>query len=250
MRIDAPPPPSEDLRVRIGLFVPCFVDAFYPQAAIATLRLLEHLGVEVVYPKEQTCCGQPQFNAGLRDDARVLARRFCELFSDFDFVVSPSGSCTSMVRNHYPSLVGDDPVCARAFELCEFLAGPLGITKLGARLEGKAAVHIGCHERRELHAEPAVRALLAEVEGLELIDTRADAWCCGFGGTFSVKFPEISTAMGERKLEPIVESGADYLISTDASCLMQLGGLLSRRNLDRPRPMHVAQVLATCLEEQ
>lgn len=236
--------------MRIGLFVPCFVDAFYPEAAVATARLLEHLGLDVDYPREQTCCGQPQFNAGLRDEARSLAARFCEVFASFDYVVSPSGSCTSMVRNHYPKLIGAHPVCARSYELCEFLAGPLGITRLGAKLPGRAAVHIGCHERRELHAEPAVRALLQQVEGLELIDTPSDTWCCGFGGTFSVKFPEISTAMGERRLAPIIASEADYLISTDASCLMQLGGLLSRGKIQKPRPMHVAQVLATCLEQR
>ncbi|MBI5532599.1 MAG: (Fe-S)-binding protein [Deltaproteobacteria bacterium] len=234
--------------MRIGLFIPCFIDAFYPKAAIATLRLLEHLGLDVAYPHEQTCCGQPQFNAGHRSEARALAERFCRVFRGFDFVVSPSGSCTSMVRNHFPSLIGNDPVCSRTFELCQFLTGPLGLSELGAKLEGRAALHIGCHQRRELHAAPAVQTLLDAVDGLELVETEADTWCCGFGGTFSVKFPEISTAMAERKLEPILAADVDFLISTDASCLMQLSGVLSRKQLASPRPMHVAEVLATCLE--
>lgn len=234
--------------MRIGLFIPCFIDAFYPEVAIASLRLLEHLGLQVHFPKDQTCCGQGQFNAGLRDDARVLAARFCQLFEPYDFVVSPSGSCASMVRNHYPSLLGHHDVCARTFELCEFLVLHAGCPDFRARLEGRAALHVGCHHRRELGAAPAVHQLLARVHGLQLVSTDADSWCCGFGGTFSVKFPEISTAMAERKLEAARGADADYLISTDASCLMQLQGLIARRKLASPTTLHVAQVLATGLE--
>jgi L-lactate dehydrogenase complex protein LldE len=236
--------------MRVGLFVPCFVDAFNPEVGVATLRLLEHLGLEVSYPSEQTCCGQPQFNAGRHDLARPLAERFCRVFAPFDAVVTPSGSCASMVRTHYPALVGDHPVCARTFELCEMLVRTLGVTRLGARLEGKAVLHVGCHGLRELGVGGSVRRLLAEVAGLELVHTGTETWCCGFGGTFSVKFPEISVAMGRRKLEPILDSGADYLVSTDSSCLLQLGGLLGRRKLARPRPLHVAEVLATCCAGQ
>lgn len=242
------PAPAKHSTVRIGLFIPCFIDAFYPEVGRDTLRLLQHLGQRVEYPTEQTCCGQPQFNAGHHDQARALAARFCRVFEPFDYVVSPSGSCTAMVRRHFPLLVGDQPVCQRTFELCEFLAGPLGRNTLGAKLEGRAAVHVGCHARRELHAAPAVFKLLEAVQGLQLVATESDSWCCGFGGTFSAKFPEISVAMAERKLEPILRANVDYLVSTDSSCLMQLSGVLSRRKLARPRPMHMAQVLATCLE--
>jgi L-lactate dehydrogenase complex protein LldE len=234
--------------VRIGLFIPCFIDAFYPEAAIATLRVLQHLGLRPEYPAEQTCCGQPQYNAGQHDLARPLAERFCKIFEPFDFVVSPSGSCTSMVRNHYPHLIGNNPVCERTFELCEFLTGPLGRSDIGAKLEGRAAVHVGCHQRRELHAAPAVHKLLAAVEGLQIVPMESDTWCCGFGGTFAAKFPEISVAMADRKLEPILRAKVDYLVSTDSSCLMQLAGVLSRRKLQSPKPMHVAEVLATCAE--
>lgn len=234
--------------MQVGLFVPCFVDAFYPEVAIATLRLLEHLGLDVAYPAEQTCCGQPQFNAGHTADAADLAQRFCTLFSPYETVVCPSGSCTSMIRKHYPSLVGDHPVCTRVFELCEFLVQHLGQTQLGARLAGQAVLHIGCHQRRELGASTAVRQLMDAVDGLRIVDVQTESWCCGFGGTFSVKFPEISSAMGERKLAPILAADVDFLISTDSSCVMQLGGLLAKKGLARPRPLHVAQVLATCVE--
>jgi len=232
--------------VHVGLFVPCFIDTLDPGVAIATVRLLEHLGVEVDYPREQTCCGQPHFNAGMRAHAESLAKRFCRVFEPYETVVTPSGSCAAMVRNHFPDLVGHDPVCQRVFELCELLVKRLGLSQLGAELPGTAAVHVGCHTLRELGAGDAVHELLDNVAGLSLVEVESDSWCCGFGGTFSVKFPELSTTMAMRKLEPILERDVDYLISTDTSCLMQLGGFLAKRGLTRPRPIHVAEVLATC----
>ena len=232
--------------MRVGLFVPCFVDALYPDVGVATVHLLEHLGVEVDYPTAQTCCGQPHFNAGRRAHARKLAQRFVDIFADYDTVVCPSGSCTAMVRNHYSTLIGDHPVPARVFELCEFLVDTLGVTSLGAELSGSAALHIGCHENRELGASRAVTDLIANVAGLTITPMASDSWCCGFGGTFSVKFPEISVAMAERKLAPIIAADVDYLISTDSSCLMHLAGFLDRTKRTRPRPLHVAEVLATC----
>ncbi len=230
--------------MRVGLFVPCFVDALYPGVAVATLRLLERLGVTVDYPTEQTCCGQPHFNAGRRGEARKLASRFATLFADYDAVVSPSGSCTAMVRNHYPELIGANPVCERTYELCQFLVDRLGVTELGARLPGRAALHIGCHQRRELGAGAAVTALIEKVADLTVVPIDSDPWCCGFGGTFAVKFPELSTAMAHRKLDPMLAEQVDYLISTDSSCLMHLSGVLSRDRRLRPRPLHIAEVLA------
>jgi L-lactate dehydrogenase complex protein LldE len=238
----------EDTAVQVGLFVPCFVDLFYPEVAIATVRVLEHLGVHVDYPEDQTCCGQPQFNTGRRDDARALALRFCRVFDRFDTIATPSGSCASMVRHHYGALVGDHPVRARVFELSEVLARHLGATNLGAKLEGRAVLHVGCHAEHELHVGSDTRTLLDHVQGLSIVQVRSSAWCCGFGGTFSVKFPEISTAMGRRKLEPMLDQDVDFLISTDSSCLMHLAGMLSREGRTRPRPVHVAEVLATCVE--
>jgi L-lactate dehydrogenase complex protein LldE len=236
------------LAVRVGLFVPCFVDMFYPAVAIATVRVLEHLGIEVDYPPEQTCCGQPHFNAGRHREARALAARFCRVFERHEIIVSPSGSCTAMVRAHYPSLVGEHPVTRRVFELGELLVDRLGIADVGARLPGRAVLHVGCHQLRALGAGPAAHALATQVRELSVLTVPSQSWCCGFGGTFSVKHPEISTAMGRRKLAPIVEAGVDYLVSTDASCLMHLGGLLSRQGRDRPRPLHLAEVLATATE--
>jgi len=236
------------LIVRLGLFVPCFVDTFYPQVGIATVRLLEYVGFHPEYPEAQTCCGQPHFNAGKLDEARELATRFCEVFEPYDVIVCPSGSCTAMVRSHYRDLVDDPSVSERTFELCEFLVDRVGVTDFGAELEGRAAVHVGCHARREINVTRAVDALLDLVDGLTVVDLASDAWCCGFGGTFSVKYPEISTAMGQRKLAPMIEEDVDYVISTDSSCLMHLGGLLSRQGKDKPKLLHVAEVLAAGLE--
>jgi L-lactate dehydrogenase complex protein LldE len=232
----------------VGLFIPCFIDLFDPQVGIDTVRVLEHVGVEPCYPTEQTCCGQPHFNAGHWAAARELAERFGRVFGPYPTVVTPSGSCASMVRTHYPTLLGDDAVSKRVYELCELLVDRLGVTKLGARLAGRAALHVGCHARRELGATSAVEKLVDEVDGLRRVELSSDTWCCGFGGTFAVKFPEVSTAMGERKLEPMLEADVDYVISTDTSCLLHLGGMLAHRNLRRPRPLHVAQVLATAVE--
>ena len=235
--------------MRVALFVPCFVDTFYPQVAVATVRLLEHLGVEVGYPLEQTCCGQPHFNAGKQDEARELAERFCRVFANHEIIVCPSGSCTAMVRHHFPALLGEDSeVPSRVLELGEFLVERLGVTDLGAHLKGRAALHVGCHALREINVGDHARALMENVAGLEVVSLPSDAWCCGFGGTFSVKYPEISAAMGERKISPMLSEDVDYLVSTDSSCLMHLGGLLSRAGKAKPALMHIAEVLATGLE--
>lgn len=230
--------------MRLGLFVPCFVDAFRPSAARATVELLERLGLRVEFPAEQTCCGQPHFNAGRLEEARDLARRFCRIFGPYDAVVAPSGSCVAMVRRHYAGLVGEHPVAARTFELCEFLVERLGVVEVGARLRGRAALHIGCHQRRELRAAAPVERLVDAVRDLERVPVASDDWCCGFGGTFSVKFPEISAEMGRRKIEPIRAAGVDWLVSTDVSCLLHLEGLLARGAAAGPRTLHVAELLA------
>lgn len=230
--------------MRVGLFIPCFVDLLYPEVGVATTVLLERLGIEVDFPPEQTCCGQAHFNAGRLDEARPLARRFAEIFEAFEMVVCPSGSCTAMVRAHYRRLIGDCAVANRTFELCEFLSSVLGEVRLGARLTGRAALHVGCHGLRELRAGEHARRLLEEVEGLSLVATQSDEWCCGFGGTFAVKFSAVSSAMGARKLAAVREADVDYLVSTDSSCLMHLGGLLERGRDRRPRLLHVAEVLA------
>ena len=234
--------------VRIGLFIPCFVDALYPEVGIATVELLERLGHELDYPDEQTCCGQAHFNAGHRRQAAALAERFCRVFDNYDTVVCPSASCTAMVREHYEALIGDRAVCRRVFELCEFLTERLGVTDVGAQLAGRAALHVGCHGLRHLGIRPSAEQLLAGVEGLDVVSVESDEWCCGFGGTFSVKYPEVSAAMGRRKLAGVTAADVDYLVSTDSSCLMHLGGLLDRERRRRPRLLHIAQVLAGSTE--
>ncbi|MBI5485804.1 MAG: (Fe-S)-binding protein [Deltaproteobacteria bacterium] len=230
--------------MRVALFVPCFVDAFRPKAAAATVEVLERLGVTVEFPAEQTCCGQPQFNAGLRDDARELARRFVDIFAPYDAVVGPSGSCVGMIRRHYASLVGEHPVAQRTFELCEFLVDRLGVVDVGAKLQGRCVLHVGCHERRELGATAAVERLVGAVDGLTRLPVDSDEWCCGFGGTFAVKFPELSVELGRRKLEPILRAAPDWLVSTDASCLLHLDCILDRTGTKTLRTLHVAEVLA------
>ena len=230
--------------MRIGLFVPCFVDAFRPAAAKATVEVLERLGLAVECPPDQTCCGQPAFNAGRWDEARELALRFVRIFSPYDAVVAPSGSCVAMVRRHYAALIGEHPAAQRTFELCEFLVDRLGVVDLGARLPGSCVLHVGCHARRELLATSAVENLVGAVEGLSRVAAESDEWCCGFGGTFAVKFPELSVELGRRKLEPMLRAAPDWIVSTDSSCLLHLEGILARGGAKAPRTLHVAEVLA------
>lgn len=270
--------------MKVALFVPCFVDQFFPQVGIAAVKVLRKLGHEVVFPSEQTCCGQPAFNSGYWDEARPLASRFVDVFegAKCDAVVCLSGSCAAMVRNFYPELLlkkgginvppvngrgsaslplasSHTNICneqagrslrqrlekirANTFEFSEFLVERTGVTDVGACFNGKATYHDSCHALRELRIKEPPRILLAGVKGLELVEMRDTDQCCGFGGTFSVKFPMISTAMCETKVERIVETGAQYVISTDSSCLMQIQGLLDRRKIP-VRGLHLAEVLA------
>jgi len=230
--------------MRVALFIPCFVDQFYPEVGKAMVSVLRRLGIECVFPEEQTCCGQPAFNTGYWDEARALARRYCEIFDGYDAVVSPSGSCTAMVRNFYPELLGSSPPASvNTFEFSEFLVKKLGITDVGATFPAKVTYHDSCHTLRELRLKQEPRALLRAVRGLELVEMTEAETCCGFGGTFSVKFPAISTAMDDVKCQSIVATGAQYVVSVDSSCLMQIGGWLRRKNLP-VQTKHLAEVLA------
>ena len=204
--------------MRVALFIPCFVDQLFPNVGIAMVTVLRRLNVEVDYPLEQTCCGQPAFNTGYWDEARELAKRYCEIFADAEAIVSPSGSCTAMVRNFYPELLGKAtrvtarqllagsvggagvPACvSNTFEFSEFLVRKLGVTDVGARFPAKVTYHDACHALRELRLKNEPRELLRNVKGLELVEMSEAETCCGFGGTFSVKFPMISYAMDEVK---------------------------------------------------
>jgi L-lactate dehydrogenase complex protein LldE len=238
--------------VRVALFVPCYVDLINPEVGVSVVRVLRRLGVEVVYPEGQTCCGQPAFNSGFFDEARSLAGRFLDVFESgrWDYVVCPSGSCTTMVSHYYPFLMHDVPdererseaLGHRVREFSDFLVNVLGVKDLGARHAGKAVFHTGCHQRRELGVLEEPRELLRNVEGLDLVEWENEELCCGFGGTFSVKMPDVSTAMADEKVKALEKSGADALISCDSSCLMHLGGRLKRKGHDT-RVLHLAQVL-------
>ena len=218
---------------RVALFVTCLADTLYPQVGRATVTVLERLGIEVVFPLEQTCCGQMHANSGYPDEAEQLARRFVEIFAGFDAVVTPSGSCAAQVREHIPALLGGDDrgVPARTWELSQFLTGVLGVEDVGSRFEGTVAYHPTCHSLRLLRVGDAPLRLLRAVPGVELIALPDAEECCGFGGTFAVKNADVSAAMLDEKLAAIVASGADSVCACDSSCLMHIGGGLRRRGL-------------------
>jgi L-lactate dehydrogenase complex protein LldE len=246
--------------MRVALFIPCYVDQLFPQVGLATVRVLEKLGVEVAYPEEQTCCGQPMANAGCAADAAPLARRFLEIFGGFEAVVCPSGSCTSMVRNHYDAFLAGKPgfeeLKRRTYELCEFLWDVLGVKALDGRYAHKVGLHQSCHGLRELHLgvpserllprSSKVGGLLSSLREIELVPlARADE-CCGFGGTFAVTEEAVSCLMGKDRIADHVRAGAEIVTGTDVSCLMHLEGL-ARREKAPLRFRHVAEVLAEAL---
>jgi L-lactate dehydrogenase complex protein LldE len=236
---------------RVALFATCLVDQFFPEVGLATLRVLERLGVRAEFPPGQTCCGQPFFNMGHREEARAVALHTLSVFEPYDAVVLPSGSCTAMVRVFGPDLFEPgDPVRARmealaakTFELSQFLVQHLGVTAVSSAFEGSVAYHDGCHCLRELRVRDEPRRLLQSVAGCRLVEMEGSDACCGFGGTFSVKFGEVSSAMVADKVASIEATGASCVVSTDSSCLMQINGALKRRG-SSVRALHLAQVLA------
>jgi L-lactate dehydrogenase complex protein LldE len=240
--------------VRVALFVPCYVDQINPEVGVSAVRVLRRLGIDVSYPERQTCCGQPAFNSGFFDETRSIGRHFIDVFEKerFDYVVCPSGSCTTMVSHYYPFIFEDLPdererseaLGGRVREFSDFLVNVMGVnaSDLGVHHEAKAVFHTGCHQRRELGLLREPRELLENVEGLNLVGWEKEELCCGFGGTFSVKMPAVSTAMADEKIKALKNSGADTLISGDSSCLMHLKGRLQRIGHDT-RVLHLAQVL-------
>ena len=238
--------------MRVSLFVTCLTDTIAPETGIAVVRVLERLGHEVVFRRDQTCCGQMHLNTGYRDDARMLARRFVEIFRDDDVVVAPSASCVGTVREFYPALLGDDPQLAReietlaprVLELSELLVGRLGIIDVGASFPHRTTYHPTCHSLRVLRVGDAPYRLLAAVRGLELVDLPSASECCGFGGTFAVKNADTSSAILADKVGSILDTRAEVCTSLDNSCLMQIGGALSRLR-SGVRTAHLAEVLAT-----
>jgi L-lactate dehydrogenase complex protein LldE len=235
---------------RVTLFIQCIIDSCFPDAAWAMVRVLEKQGVELVHPTEQTCCGQPAFNAGYRREARRLAGRFLDIFEDAEAIVCPSGSCVNMIRHHYAELFAGDPrqlarvgeVAARTYEFTEFLVDVLGVTDVGAAWDGRVTYHDSCHLLRGLGVADQPRALLGKVRGLELVEMPRSDECCGFGGTFSVKYPEISEALLEAKLANIQATGAETVTACDMGCLMHMQGMITRRGLPIA-VRHIAEIL-------
>jgi L-lactate dehydrogenase complex protein LldE len=231
--------------VRIALFVTCIGDTLFPEAAAATVLVLERLGHEVVFPSEQTCCGQMHLNSGYRDDARALARRFVQVFADYDVIVSPSSSCVGTVRELYPQLLPDETSLGeRVFELSELLVHKLGVEDVGASFPHRVTYHPTCHSLRVTRVGDAPLRLLRNVVGLELVELPEAEECCGFGGTFSVKNADTSIAMLDDKCASIVSTGASVCSAVDSSCLLHIGGGLEHRRTG-VRALHLAEILAS-----
>ncbi len=236
--------------MNIQLFIPCFVDQLYPQTALNMVKVLEKAGCAVQYNTNQTCCGQPAFNAGFWDESKEVCSKFIKDFSGSDYIVAPSASCVGFVRNYYPQLFDNSSVHnevknlqKRIYEFSDFMVNVLHVEKTGATLNGKATYHDSCAGLRECKIKQEPRKLLSNVKGLELIEMNDVETCCGFGGTFAVKFESISIAMAEQKVNNAMATGADYIISTDLSCLMHIDGYIRHKGY-KLKSMHIADVLA------
>jgi L-lactate dehydrogenase complex protein LldE len=236
----------------VSLFVTCIVDMIYPQTGISVVEILEHLGIEVRFPMGQTCCGQVAFNSGFQGDARAIAKHFLDVFADAEVIVTPSGSCASMVKHYYPELFKDDPewydratwAGSITWEFSEYLVDGLGITDIGAKMPAtKVAFHDACHGLRLMGLKDQARQLASNVEGVSVTELSGADQCCGFGGLFAVKMPEISGAMLKDKVQSIDTVEADVVVTGDASCLTQMNGGLSRHGKTR-RVQHIADFLA------
>lgn len=237
--------------MNVQLFVPCFVDQLYPQTAFNTIKILEKAGCSVSYNANQTCCGQPAFNAGFWNESREVCSKFLKDFNAAGYIVTPSASCAGFVKNYYTKLFEgstslDDikRLSGQVFELSDFLVNKLEFTSFSAKLVGKATYHDSCAGLRECKIKNEPRKLLSNVDGLEIVELQDVETCCGFGGTFAVKYEPISIGMAEQKVENAMATGADYLISTDLSCLMHLQGYINNKNYSL-KTMHLADVLAS-----
>src|ERR1700754_2171858 len=237
--------------MKVSLFITCLVDQLFPQVGLSLVDVLRRLGVEVDFPEAQTCCGQPAFNSGYRAQARALAERFIDVFAERQYIVAPSGSCTSMVKVFYSDLFEDDPanreraraLAARTYEFSEFLVNVLKVEDVGGRFHGRVALHQSCHLLRELNVRSEPLKLLRGVRDIELVELeRADA-CCGFGGLFAIKYAQISGGILQEKIDCIKRSGADAVVASDMGCLMHINGGLSRQRVN-VRTMHLAELLA------
>lgn len=237
--------------MKASLFITCLVDQFFPEVGMSMTGVLRRLGVEIDFPSAQTCCGQPAFNSGFASEARELAKRFIEIFESSEYVVAPSGSCTSMVKVFYPELFKDDrkwhdraeALASRTHEFTEFVVNVLGVEDVGAGYRGKVALHQSCHLLRELQVRTEPQRLLKAVRGIELVELEGAEACCGFGGLFSIKYPHISGGILQEKIDSINRSGADFVVASDVGCLMHIAGGLSRQGI-ATRTIHIAELLA------
>jgi L-lactate dehydrogenase complex protein LldE len=235
----------------VHVFIPCFIDQLYPTAGFNTIKVLERAGCNVIYNPDQTCCGQPAFNAGYWGESREVCNKFLKDFESAEYVVIPSASCTGFVNNYYSKIYGNTSnqnatkdIDGKVFELSDFLVNVLKKIDLGASLQGTATYHDSCAALRECKIKDEPRMLLNHVKGLNMVELKENETCCGFGGTFAVKFEGISTAMGEQKAQHVVDTKAEYLISTDLSCLMHINGVMEKQQLPI-KSLHLADVLAS-----
>lgn len=241
--------------MRASLFITCLNDLFFPRVGEAATQILRRQKVEVEFPTTQTCCGQPLLNSGYKNDTIPLAKRFIEIFEDAEYIVTPSGSCALIVKHDYPNLFTSDPhwrqraerVAAKTFEFTSFLVRVLGVTDVGAAMNARVTYHDSCHLHRGLGVHDEPRRILRAVRGLELVEMENAETCCGFGGSFSVRYPDISVAMLSEKVRWIEASGAQILVAGDAGCSMHLAGALTRRQ-SKIRVMHVAELLWIAME--
>ncbi|RPH49517.1 MAG: (Fe-S)-binding protein [Desulfobacteraceae bacterium] len=236
---------------KVTLFVQCIIDGIFPEVGFAVTRIFEKLGIDVECPAEQTCCGQPAFNSGYRKEAKQAAEHFMDVFGGAGDIVCPSGSCVNMVRNHYTELFRDDAKMLeraketgiRTFELTEYLVDVLKVEDLGSRYDGRITYHDSCHLMRGIGVKEQPRKLIRKIRGAEFVEMNDSDRCCGFGGAFSVKYPEISAAILEDKVKNIISSNADVVTGCDMGCLMNIQGMLSRKGLP-VKTLHIAQLLA------
>jgi len=246
--------------MKIGLFIPCYVNAIYPEVGVATYKLLDYLGVEVDYPLDQTCCGQPMANAGFENKALPLANRFEKLFDQYEYIVALSASCTAFVKENYPRLLNTNGhLCEtsdKIYDICEFLHDVLKVEKLPGIFPHKVSIHNSCHGVRELHLSSAselnipryskIKNLLSLIEGIEIFEPQKVDECCGFGGMFSIGEPAVSVCMGQDKVRNHIATGAEYVTGADSACLMHMQGIVSREKLPI-KFIHVVEIIAAGL---
>jgi L-lactate dehydrogenase complex protein LldE len=245
---------SENKKSKISLFIPCLVDQVYPEIGIDMVKILDHLGYQIVYNNQQTCCGQPAFNAGHREEARKVASKFIEVFSSSEVIVCPSGSCAAMVKNYYPTLFASDPLKQAAgelgkkvYEFSHFLTHDDQINNISGTYSGKVGFHNSCHSLRELGIDQEPLEILQKIEGLELIQPKGEPVCCGFGGLFSFKFDDISATMAKTRIEMFTSLGVDTIVTNDPGCLMHM----RQESIDRHYKLnilHLTEFLAKALE--